>query len=769
MNRARLRVALGAGLIALVGYVLTLAPDATLWDSGELLAAARGLGVPHPPGSPLFVLLAHVWGTLVPIGAFAWRVNLLAAVSGAVATAFLALAMHDLLLREARFGAGRAAELGAVLASVPAAFGFTQWQDSNETEVYALAVATIGIVVWLALRWRDHRGGERASRTLLLIVYLLGLAVGNHLLALLAGPAVIAFCAFTLRTAPAGDPAARTREWAEVGVVAGIWALLVGVGLGAAAPIVVGAVLLASAAGYAVWKGRGAFAALSLLLAAVGVSTYLFLLVRSGQHPAINESQPDTWGGLFGVIGRSQYPVRTPLDDPTLPHGPLNPGRSLSMVWLQLVNYAQYVSWQWGAALSNLPRALVATAFVSLGVFGARTQWRADRGAFWLFAVLWLVCGVGLVGYMNFRPGFSLPTARYPDPADHEVRDRDYFFVVSFLVWGCWAGIQLVTLARRAWVSGRWRRGVAAALAAVAFVPVAANWTSATRRGPDREIARDAAFDLLNSVGPYGILITGGDNDTFPLWYLQEVEGVRRDVTVVCLALANTDWYVRQLRDSKPGPFDAAAAPDIWRHDTVAAPDRPLLTMTDTEIARIAGQLLPVERPDTLQLGPVTHILPAGLTLYPSEYVELRLLQQNLGHRPVAWAVSTGHPFLGLDNRVVLRGLAWEVMPTLPDTTDPRYGGGRVGGLLVDVPVTDTLMWHTFRFGDLLRTGTEGLDPASRGMAINLGLPFTYLAAVAQRRNDLATALRNLSVAGKLAPTPQLEEILGDLRRAVAK
>ena len=767
MTRARVRVGMAAGVVALLGYALTLAPDVTLWDSGELLAAAKGLGVPHPPGSPLFVLLAHVWSMVVPIGVFAWRVNLLAAVSGAVAAAFLAVTIHELFTQDSPSGVG--AEVGAVLASLPATFGFTEWQNSNETEVYALAVAMIAIVLWLALRWRQHRGSARGSRTLLLIIYLLGLAVGGHLMVLLVGPAVVAFCAFTLRASSACDPSQRSAEWVEVGVVAGMWALLVGLGLGAGGPLAVGALLFAIAAWYAVWKGKGEFAALSVLLAAAGVSTYLFLLIRAGQHPAINEAQPDTWGRLFGAIGRSQYPVRTPFDDPTLPHGPTNPGRSLSIIWLQLVNYAQYLSWQWGAALANVPRAIVTTLFVSLGFFGARTQWRRDRGAFWLFAVLWLFSGLGLVAYMNFRPGFSLPTALYPDPADHEVRDRDYFFVMSFMVWGCWAGIQIATLVRRAWGAGGSWRGAATAIAAVAFIPVAANWSSATRRGPDGEIARDAAFDLLNSVGPYGILITGGDNDTFPLWYLQEVEGVRQDVTVVCLALANTDWYVRQLRGSKPGLFDAAAAPAIWRNAPAIPPDRPLLTMTDGEIARIAGRLLPVDRPDTLQLGPVTHILPAGLTLYPSEYVVLRLLQQNLGHRPVAWAVTTGHPFLGLDARVVLHGLAWEVMPVLPDTTDPRFGGGRTGGLLVDVPLTDTLLWSTFRFGDLVRTGTTGLDPASRGMAINLGLPFTYLAAVAQRRNDAATAFRNLEVADKLAPTPQLDGILDAVRRAAAK
>ena len=91
-------------------------------------------------------------------------------------------------------------------------------------------------------------------------------------------------------------------------------------------------------------------------------------------------------------------------------------------------------------------------------------------------------------------------------------------------------------------------------------MPFALNWSKASRRhGPDARLAADFAYDLLNSAPPYGILFTYGDNDTFPLWWAQEVEGIRQDVTVVCLALANTDWYMRQLRDNPVRQVDARA------------------------------------------------------------------------------------------------------------------------------------------------------------------------------------------------------------------
>ena len=124
---------------------------------------------------------------------------------------------------------------GAAAAAVLGAFTFTNWQNSNETEVYTVATFTIAAMSlgWRML-WRSRRGTERAPRFLLLIIYLAGISIGNHLLALLAGPGVLVFLVATLRHQPAGDPARRRAEWGQVAVVAGVWALLVGTGLGSA-------------------------------------------------------------------------------------------------------------------------------------------------------------------------------------------------------------------------------------------------------------------------------------------------------------------------------------------------------------------------------------------------------------------------------------------------------------------------------------------------------------------------------------------------------
>src|SRR5206468_2007880 len=164
----------------------------------------------------------------------------------------------------------------------------------------------------------------------------------------------------------------------------------------------------------------------------------------------------------------------------------------------------------------------------------------------------------------------------------------------------------------------------------LAAVPLALNWRDASRRyGPDARLAGDFAYDLLNSVPPYGILFTFGDNDTFPLWWAQEVAGIRRDVTVVCLALANTDWYMRQLREMPVRPLDEAALPAVWRGRIIPRPTAPLHTMTDSMVATAMRGYL-VRGRQEVPLGPISRTLAEGTILYPSEILTLAVIQQNL-------------------------------------------------------------------------------------------------------------------------------------------
>jgi hypothetical protein len=756
-----------AGLV-LLGYLLTLAPTVTFWDAGEFIAATKTLGIPHPPGTPLFVMIAHVWALMFPVGEYAFRTNLLSALLSALAAGCFFLVVHEsirALTADLAHDTARVLRLGgAAGAALLGAFTFTNWQNSNETEVYAVATFTIGAMCWLAHVWRRERGTRRAPRLLLLIVYLAGISIGNHLLALLAGPAIIMFLVTTLRTAPAADPQQRRLEWGQVAVLAGVWALLIGTGLGSTGLVLVGGLCFLAAGGYAAAGGAGVFAALALAIAAVGITPYLYLYIRSGQNPPINEAAPATLDALLAVMRRAQYPPRTPLDDPTVAHGPDNPGRTLALLGIQFADYIVYFTWQWAKSLAAWGQLLLSLMYVGLGVRGLLAQRRADRAAWWLLLALFLVTGPGLVIYMNFRPGFGRWFDIYPASAAHEVRERDYFFVVSFIVWGLWAGMGLVGVARSLMRRSASARRYAPAALALALLPIALNWSAASRRhGPDARLAADFAYNLLNTVPPYGVLFTYGDNDTFPLWWAQEVAGTRQDVTVICLALANTDWYMRQLRDNPVRPVDRGALPEIWQGAIRPPPKEPLHNMSDSIIATaMNGYVVPEDQ--QVNLSPLSRTLREGTFLLPNDILTLSVIQQNIRRRPIVWAITSGREFGGLQDYVLQQGLGFRLLSSRPDTTSPAIDNRRLAGAPLDIPTTERLVWDTYRYGQLLEGDVTRLESTSASIASTLSLPFTQLTYAYSPRGQHDKLLRAVERAMQLTPNPALRTALAELR-----
>ncbi len=185
-------------LLVLAGYVFTLAPTVTFWDAGEFIASAHILGIPHPPGTPVFVVLGRVWDILLgSLITTAVATNLMAAMFSAGSAAFLFLLMHEALRAGSKGLDESSAKIfrigGAMAATLIAAFTFTVWQNSIETEVYQVAMFTIGAMGWMCWLWRRDRGGVRGAHLALLLVYIMGVTLGNHLMALLCGPAVLAF------------------------------------------------------------------------------------------------------------------------------------------------------------------------------------------------------------------------------------------------------------------------------------------------------------------------------------------------------------------------------------------------------------------------------------------------------------------------------------------------------------------------------------------------------------------------------------------------
>jgi hypothetical protein len=181
-----------------------------------------------------------------------------------------------------------------------------------------------------------------------------------------------------------------------------------------------------------------------------------------------------------------------------------------------------------------------------LGILGLLYQLNKDKKNFWVVMALFILTGLAIVVYLN----------QYP----RQPRERDYAYAGSFYAFTIWIGFGVLAIYE---AITKYMKELPAATVATAVslvVPVilcAENWDDHDRS--NRYIAHDIAYNYLESCEPNSVIFTNGDNDTFPVWYIQEVEGVRTDVRIICLPYLITDWYIDQMKakyyKSEPVPF----------------------------------------------------------------------------------------------------------------------------------------------------------------------------------------------------------------------
>jgi hypothetical protein len=336
---------------------------------------------------------------------------------------------------------------------------------------------------------------------------------------------------------------------------------------------------------------------------------------------------------------------------------------------------------------------------------------------------------------------------------------------VSFQTWGLLAGIGLAgvyqSLRKRLGSVGGASAAIAGSVLLVALLPFALNLKAASRaHGPDATLARDFSYDLLQSAEPYGIVFTNGDNDTFPLWYLQEVEGVRQDVSVVNLSLGNTDWYLRQLRDNPVRPFDPEQAP--WF--AALAPESPppaLHSMTNEEIAAIRPDLL--RSPLRVQAGRIDHTFEAGTPMYVKDVLVLRLLLENWRRRPIYFSLTAGQGnWLELDEYLTQQALVL-ALNVVQEPDSSRLGPGLLG-VPVDIPRSDSLVSLVYRYGSLFEADSLELEPTSQNIATNLSYASYALGQAYAMRGEQEKSMLHLGRAYHLSPIPQLAGVMEALR-----
>jgi Protein of unknown function (DUF2723) len=643
-------------LAVLVLYALTLAPTTAMWDTSEYMAAAKDLGIPHPPGNPLFVLISYLFGTLPIAHDFAVRINLLAATASAVSAGLWFLVAFEVtgkLFKE------RWAKLtAAAVCALVGATSFTVWNQSVVNEkVYTVSLLQLTVVVWLAVRWTRQPVGAHADRLLVVIAYLLALGYTIHPAGYLAGPCI---AAVVLLLAPK--------------------------------TFIRGRLILQVAAA-----------------TVFGISLFAFEPIRSANHPMLNEGEPtacktgfalnctlssNTVERLRAQVAREQY------GKPPIFERWISFPAQLGMWW-------QYFTWQWlrdAHGAHPIAQMMLALLAMMLAITGARVHARTDRSTFVLIGTLVATLTVGLVFYLNFKYGYS-QSPELGSSVPREVRDRDYFFLWSFSCLGVWIGLGIAECWRL--VADRLERPrplvYALPVLVIALIPLAFNVSTASRAG--QTFTRDFAHDLLDSVGPNGILLTNGDNDTFPLWYAQDVEGYRRDVVVMVSSYLGTDWapwqFLRRGVALASSPADADSVPNY---------------------IQLAG-------PQQFDAGGIHAIIPKGYLTRDQIFV-LRMVQSVLPQRPIYFTNSIYPRALGLEPYLVIEGLAVRLMPTLPVESNDLVRVGTVS--LINVPRSLALWRDTFKGYQAFEKQGEWIDQSS------LVMPAQYVIAGAA----LAQALR---------------------------
>jgi len=328
-----------------------------------------------------------------------------------------------------------------------------------------------------------------------------------------------------------------------------------------------------------------------------------------------------------------------------------------------------------------------------LGIAGMFYQLNRDNKNWGIILLLFVMTGIAIVLYLN----------QYPN----QPRERDYAYAGSFYFFSVWIGLGVLALFEGlSKLAGEKIAAPVAGILCFLAVPVVMgveNWDDHDRSG--RYLARDVAFDYLNSCAPDAILFTNGDNDTFPLWYAQEVEAKRTDIRVCNLMLLNTDWYIDQMKSRTYGsaplpvtlpvkkyydginnqlfivektkdPVDISTIIDWVNSDNKATkvqvssgevgelldiiPSRTIRIPVDKEKVLASGT---VKQEDADKIVPYIDIKLKGNSILKSQLIVLDILAHNNWQRPIYFVTGYHNDALGLEEYFQLEGLAYRFVP----------------------------------------------------------------------------------------------------------
>ena len=689
-------------------YFSTMAPTVSFWDTGEFIATSHILGVPHPPGSPLFLLIGKLF-SLFPISSdIAFRINIFSPIISAATISLLFLICNQFIERLNNYTTDNSIlKFGSsFVASLTFAFTHSHWFNAVETEVYALSGFITALVVYLILLWSKNRYKKHHMIYLMMIVYLMGLATGIHLLNLLTIPFIALIIYFSINKFSMKTFFVTTFLAFFVflliqnGIIKGLPQLVLQPGFYALLILICGLVYGA----YLSIKNEKTVLAIistSILLLMIGYSTYFTIFIRSSQNPAIDENNPETIEEAISYLNRDQYGAVSflPRKFDDLPSKIAVVGKpeyknlefsnkqnydyatyklsdQMTFLWSYQISkmYLRYFLWQFAGKGSTDDSVFVASAKTSIpgglvSPFGASKK---QDGVDWSQFGLPLALIVGLYGlYFHFRKNqydaFSLlvlfimtgiAIVFYLNQDNPQPRERDYSYVGSFMTFSIWIAIGIFGFIRKindTFLEKSFKLPASYFMITMflAFIPIRmllANYHEHDRTG--NYIAWDMAYNMLQTCKPNAILFTNGDNDTFPLWYLQEVEGIRKDVSVTNLSLLNTPWYIKQLKSrNKDNPFVKITEEEInsldfkaWSRGLFSLP-APKDSLNST--GKIEWELKP------------TYF---DVALRVQDLMVLYIIRDNNWNRPIYFAVTVSPTsMLNLDEYLTMEGLAYRL------------------------------------------------------------------------------------------------------------
>ena len=527
------RIKLIYGLIAFIAslsvYSFTLAPTVTLVDSGELIVAAKSLGVAHPPGFPLYVVLAHL-ATLIPIGSIAFRVNLASAVFAALAAAMITAVAYQALLNKQRFTRGKIGKeerskkgkrretppqstainngsdrvtflASAMVPGLFLAFSRTVWAYATIAEVYTLNSLLILFIFLLMFHWRygfiGRQGLKKPSST----------------------PAQLKSTSIPTAGETSGSTQTRPGSDRLLYIAAFVFGLALGVH-----HVTVGLMLPALAVLVFKTQGIRFFLSKRLLNAALCAVTgllivYSYLPIAASRSPIMNWGDPRTFQRLVWQVTGKQYQVFISF--------------SLSSIVSQFGDFVKLAANEFGPWWLPVGSALAITGIYAL--------FRQDRPMFW-FLIL------AIASDLSYSLGYEI------------AEDKDAYYLPTFIALAIAVGFGVEWLANK--VSLRQIAGkpaasvVALVLLLTPVLGIAGNWPYNDRSR--YFIAHDYVENIFSTVERGGMLLTRDWQVYSPMLYTSVIERRRNDAVVLDVNQLRRSWYFDYLRQVYPSTIDQA-------------------------------------------------------------------------------------------------------------------------------------------------------------------------------------------------------------------